>query len=78
MAPLHTAAAVLVRIYESNLQCSPTGNFEMHHILHINAQSSGVSFIFTRKSIHARYNILKIKLEVFNSKIYEKEIKASL
>jgi len=78
MAPLYTAAAVLVRIYESNLQCSSAGNFKVHNIVHINARSSGVSFIFTSKSIHASYNNLKIKLEVFNNKIYEKEIKMSL
>lgn len=71
MAPLHTAAAVLVRIYESNLQCNPAGNFEVHNIVNINTHSSGMSFIFTRKSILASYN----KLEVFNGKIYEKEVR---
>lgn len=78
MAPLHTAATVLVRIYESNLQSSPAGNFEVHNIVHINAHSSGMNCISTSKSIHATYNNIKKQLEVFNNKIYEKKIKMSL
>lgn len=55
MAPLHTAATVLVRIYESNLQCSPAGNFEVYDIVDINAYSSGMDFNFTSKSTHTNY-----------------------
>lgn len=76
MAPLHTAATDLVRIYESNLQCSSAGNFEVYNIVDINAYSNGVDFNFTTKKIHRSYK--KIKLEVLNYNIYKAEIKVSL
>lgn len=50
MAPLHTAATDLVRIYESNLQCSLAGNFEVYIIVDIPVYSSGMGFNFTSKS----------------------------
>lgn len=76
MAPLHTAATDLVRIYESNLQCSPTGNFKVYNIVDINAYSGGMGFNFTSKNTHTNYK--KLKLEVLNYNTYKKEIKLSL
>lgn len=76
MASLHTSATDLVRIYESNLQCSPAGNFKVYNTVDINACSGGMGFNFTSKNTHTSYK--KVKLEVLNYSIYKEEIKMHL